>query len=85
MGGQGDAPLGVPPPLGERGGHPHSLSKRMKSDRISTEPIIFFLKTGLTDYRLQAQYSERSVPVKIMDESGKILFESKKRIIIRRT
>ena len=27
--GQGDVPLGLPPPLGERWGHPHSLSKRM--------------------------------------------------------
>ena len=26
-GGQGDAPLGLPPPLGERGGHPHTLFK----------------------------------------------------------
>jgi len=29
-GGQGNAPLGLPPPLGERGGHPHSLSKILK-------------------------------------------------------
>jgi hypothetical protein len=36
--GQGDVPLGLPPPLGERGGHPHSLSKRIKSERISTDP-----------------------------------------------
>jgi len=26
-GGQGDAPLGLPPPLGERGGHPHKFHK----------------------------------------------------------
>jgi hypothetical protein len=35
--GQGDDPRMLPPPLGERGGHPHNLSKRMESDRISTE------------------------------------------------
>jgi hypothetical protein len=27
-GGQGDAPLGVPPPLGERGGHSHILKQQ---------------------------------------------------------
>ena len=26
-GGQGDAPLGMPPPLGERGGYPHAFFK----------------------------------------------------------
>jgi hypothetical protein len=35
--GQGDFPRMLPPPLGERGGHPHSLSKRMESNRISHE------------------------------------------------
>ena len=33
--GQGDGPRGLPPPLGERGGAPHNLSKIMESYRIS--------------------------------------------------
>jgi len=54
--GQGDALLGLPPPLGERGGHSHSLSKRLESDRISTEPIFLITsyreKTDLIQYFL---------------------------------
>jgi hypothetical protein len=36
--GQGDVSLGSPPALEEIGGHPHNRSKKMKIDRISTEP-----------------------------------------------
>jgi hypothetical protein len=35
-GGQGDAPLGVPPPLGERGGHSHFLYIKYKQQRTAT-------------------------------------------------
>ena len=39
-GGQGGLPLGLPPPLGERGGHPRNFHARKKRKGISTE--IFF-------------------------------------------
>jgi hypothetical protein len=31
--GRGDAPLGLPPPLGERGGLPPSINKRISEQR----------------------------------------------------
>jgi hypothetical protein len=34
LGGQGGAPLGLPPPLGERGGHPRKSEKFEAPDRI---------------------------------------------------
>ena len=54
--GQGDVPLGLPPPLGERGGHPHSLlnvkewatrifSEQFKIHRISTGMVITMTKS----------------------------------------
>jgi IS605 OrfB family transposase len=39
-GGQEDTPLGLPPPLGERGGYPHSCRRELPNDgkkRVSTE------------------------------------------------
>jgi hypothetical protein len=41
--GQGAAPLGLPPPLGERGGHPHIFLSFRKMDlqRISPDPRNF--------------------------------------------
>jgi hypothetical protein len=39
MGVKGACPLGLPPPLGERGGHPHNFHVSLKKlERISTDP-----------------------------------------------
>jgi hypothetical protein len=38
VGGQGDAPLGLPPPLGERGGHPSYFHKNNR------EQILYWMR-----------------------------------------
>ena len=47
-GGQGDTPLGLPLPLGERGGHLRIflVNKKMNKIRFSTEPK-FFIQINL--------------------------------------
>ena len=48
MGVKGACPLGLPPPLGERGGHPRNFHASLKKlEGISTEPEYFNFLTEI--------------------------------------
>ena len=74
MWGQEHDPRMPPPPLGEKGGHPHNLSKRMESDRISPETIfqLFFcilligLLSKITDHQPMAELRKLRTSVSFM-------------------
>jgi hypothetical protein len=62
-GGQGGAPLGVPPPLGERGGHHHKLTKKPKNNGI----ILGFLQSR-NSIRIRKNEPDNQITVKALIE-----------------